>query len=93
MSEEEILNTSGEISEEAVQNVISSFRNRCTDKIRSIENIILSIQVLDSNIDITPYTDAISRLRKIDRLIVQNLSESATWKNVIMYDSNLEEFI
>ena len=48
MSEEEIINTAGEISEEAVQNVINSFRNRCTDKIRSIENIILSIFTLAS---------------------------------------------
>ena len=64
-----------EISEEAVQNVISSFRSRCTDKIRDIENVIYTLRVLDSNIDISQWRDNIDTLREIDRLVVNLLGK------------------
>jgi hypothetical protein len=80
-----------EISQEAVDNLINSFDNDCRNKIGPVLRIIGAIEVLHPSwragdnscgFSIQDVEQLLEELNDADRLILENLSKSATWKNV-----------
>ena len=86
ISELEILqmvDTGKEITQSAVDNTVNSFHERCTSKIPFIERAIECLGKLDPSEDLNLYKHMLDKIREHDRLIVENLTKSATWKNVL----------
>jgi hypothetical protein len=85
-SEQEIIQmieSGKEISQTAVDNVVSSFHERCTSKLPYIERAIDCLQQLDPSIDRSSFDSTLNEIRAKDRLIVDNLTKSATWRDVL----------
>ena len=86
VSEKEILDlidSGKEIPQTAVDNVVNSFHERCSSKIPFIERVIECLGKLDPSENLDEFKSMLNQIREHDRLIVENLTRSATWRNVL----------
>jgi hypothetical protein len=84
-SEQEILqmiDKNEEIPQEAVDSLIQSFNDRCSSKIPYLDRAISALSMLSPDTEVSKYKEMLDTIKEKDRLIVDNLSQAATWNNV-----------
>jgi len=92
LSEEEIIKraqSSFEVPQESIENLIGSFHERCTSKLPFIQNNINLLQANGASEDVVDYAkNLLANIQQTDLLLIANLRNTATWRDVLVINED-----
>lgn len=92
LSEEEIIKraqNSSEVPQESIENLVGSFHERCTSKLPFIQNIINLLQTNRAPEYVVDFANQlIANITATDDILISNLRNTATWRNVLVINED-----
>uniref|UniRef100_A0A6C0J573 Uncharacterized protein n=1 Tax=viral metagenome TaxID=1070528 RepID=A0A6C0J573_9ZZZZ len=92
LSEEEIIKrvqNSFEVPQESIEELVTSFHERCTSKLPFIQNNINLLQTNNAPPDEVDIAKALlAKIQETDLILIANLRNTATWRDVLVINED-----